>query len=277
MIIRRNLLQGLAAIAASIPLSSHSALSAADSGMRRARRSMEYLEACVIACEGSKDLGQDINPIDFWTFMLGNVGGATLPEGCRKVVIFDNDLSPDRIVQDVAHLYRSIPKYYGFDPLETPHHCALHVEGITDFHEQIRFILSARSAKKLMSKIAVIDIESACFYLSIDWPAILPTLCSHYDHVIAISTVGEDEESEFDDPEFVSYWRKREEMIAGYCDAVVKIPCPDFSDGEDGVVNHVTTLTCEITNAVLRKTPAEIFALSSCGVIPFRDFMALVA
>jgi hypothetical protein len=65
-------------------------------------------------------------------------------------------------------------------------------------------------------------------YLSIDWPAILPTLCSHYDHVIAISTVGEDEQSEFDDPEVVSYWRKREEMIAGYCDAVVKIRCSDF-------------------------------------------------
>lgn len=117
MIIRRKLLQGLTAGVASASLSSNSALAALNDVMRRARNSTEYLEACIIASEESQTLNEAISPIDYWTFTLSNVSETGLPEGCRKVVILDNDISPGRIVRDIAKIHRLIREYYGFDTI----------------------------------------------------------------------------------------------------------------------------------------------------------------
>lgn len=275
MIIRRNLLRGLAAGAATVAMTSHSTFAVADTSIRCARSSMKQLEACVIACEESEILNENY-ALDYWTFNLSETDETQLPEGYRKVVISGALISPSSAVQDIAELYQSIPICFNFDPLESPNHCALHLDGVTDLQKQIRSVLATKSKRGATNKVALVSDVSICIPRSIDWSGILPALRTHYDRIILLSDVRIDEDDEFYDAEFEAYNKKRHEPIASHCDISVRLPLPDYSaDPFDD--EHTTNLICEIVDALLQKTPAEISALPSCGDIPFRDFMALVA
>lgn len=278
MIIRRNLLQGLAAGTATLSFSSHSVLAAVDAATRHTSRSVKYpkyLDACVIACE-EREILDGNNILDYWTFNLSDIGERCLPEGCCKVVIADNYISPTTAVRDTIEIYQSIPKYFDFDPLRHPNHCVPHVEGVTDFQEIIRSVLATKSKRVTKAKVAVVSEDSFCFHFSADWPRILPVLRTHYDRIISLSDVGFDEDSEFYVAEYEAYKKERHEQIAAHCDISVRLPLPDYSADEFDD-EHTTKLICEISDSLLLKTSEEISALPSCGDIPFRDFMALVA
>jgi hypothetical protein len=275
MIIRRNFLQGLAAGAATVSMTPRSALAIADSSIRRARDSVKYLDACVIACEES-GIPDDSNILDYWTFNLSDIYETWLPEGCRKVVIADNFISSTRAVRDIVEIYQSIPRKFDFDPMHHPNHCVLHVEGVTDFQGQIRSVLATKSKRAAKSKVAVVSEDSFCLHFSVDWPSILPVLRTHYDRIISLSDVGFDENSEFYDAEYEAYKKERHEQIAAHCDISVRLPLPDYSADEFDD-EHTTNLICEIADSILLKTSAEVSELPSCGDIPFRDFMTLVA
>ena len=275
MIIRRNILQGLAAVTASVSLSSHPALCAADVAVRRARSSTDYLEACIIACEENEFF--DGNYIlDYWTFNLSDLNTTRLPEGCRKVVISGDLISTASPIQDIAKIYQSIPTSFDFNPLESPNHFSLHLDKITDFQEKIRSVLATKSKRVAKAKIALVIEDSSCFPFWADWPHILPALRTHYDRIISISDVGDSEDSELYDAEFDAYEKERHEQIAAHCDISVRLPLPDYSKGEF-CYEYTTNLICETVDSLLQKTSAEISALPSCGDIPFRDWMALVA
>jgi len=275
MIVRRNFLQGLAAGAATVSMTSHSAMAVADASIRRAPGSMKQLEACVIACEGSEIFNENF-ALDYWTFNLSDTDETQLPEGYRKVVISGALISPSSAVQDIAELYQSIPICFDFDPLESPNHCALHLDGVTNLQEQIRSVLATKFKRGAKTDVALVSDVSICIPRSIDWSGILPELRTHYDRIILLSDVRNDEDDEFYDAEFEAYKKKRHEKIAAHCDISVRLPLPDYSaDPFDD--QHTTNLICETVDALLRKTPTEISALPPCGDIPFRDFMALVA
>jgi hypothetical protein len=272
MIFRRNLLQGLAAGAAIASMTPRSALAVADTSIRRARRSVKNLKASVIACEESEILS-DNNILDYWTYNFSDI--RWLPVGCRKVVISGDLISPASAVQDLAEIYQSIPESFDFDPLESPNHCALHVDGVTDLQEQIRSVLATKSKRVTTAKIALVSEDSCCPFPS-DWSRILPMLRTHYDRIISISDVGDSEESEFYDAEFEAYRKMCHKQIAAHCDISVRLPLPDyFADEFDD--KHTANLIYEIVDSLLRKTPAEISALRPCGDIPLRDWMTLVA
>jgi hypothetical protein len=274
MTIRRNFLQGLAAGAAAASMTPRSALAVADTSIRRARGSVKNLEAYVIACEENEIL-KDNCILDYWTFNLSDIDETRLPEGCRKVVISSDLISAASAAQDIAEIYQSIPKYFDFDPLESPNHCALHVDGVTDFQEQMRSVLATKSKRVAKAKIALVSEDSCCPFSS-DWSRILPMLRTYYDRIISISDVGFDEDSEVYDAEFEAYKKRRHEQIAAHCEISVRLPLPDyFADEFDD--EHTTDLICETVDSILRRTSAEISALPSCGDIPFQDWMAIVA
>jgi hypothetical protein len=277
MIIRRNLLQGLAAGAATMSLSSHFALATGDAVIQSDDEFNEYLEACIIACEESEIPDENINTVDYWTLNVGHLYETRLPEGCRKIVILDNDISPSRVVQGITKLYQSIPKHFDFDPLDHPNHCVLHIEGITDITERIRSVLATKSARNPKTTAAIVNLDSVAFYLSSDWDEILPTLRTHYDRIISFSIVDENQDPDFYPPEFTTYLKERQTELAKHCDASVEIPLPHYFRAKEPHYEQTTNLVGEIADVFLRKTPAEVSALPTCGVISFRDWMALVA
>lgn len=277
MIIRRNFLQGLAAGASTVSISSRSALALADTAMRRTRASMKYLKACVIACEESYLLDENSNIVDYWTFDISDISVMQLPEWCRKVVIADSLISRAGIVRDLGKIHQSIPKYFDFDPLDHPNHCALHVEGVTDFREAIRSVLATKSKRVAKAKIALVNEDSFCLHCSIDWADILPMLHSHYDHIVSISDIGYDEASEFYDAKHEAYKKNRHEQIAAHCETAIRLPLPDYSKGTQYDYDRTKNMIYAIADVFFRKTPVEILALPSCGDISFRDWTTFVA
>jgi hypothetical protein len=277
MIARRKLLRGLAAGAATMSLSSHFALATEDVVIRSDDEFNEYLEACVIACEESETRNENTTTVDYWTLNVGHLYETRLPEGYRKVIIMDNGISPSRVVQGIFKLYQSIPKHFGFDPLEQPNHCVLHIEGITDITERIRSVLATKSARNPKTTVAIINLDSVGLYLSSNWDEILPTLRTHYDRIISFSIVDENQDPDFYPPEFTTYLKERQTELAEHCDASIEIPFPHYYRAKEPHYEQTTNLVGEIAGVFLRKTPAKISALPTCGVISFRDFMALVA
>jgi len=282
MIIRRNLLHGLGAGAATVSLSSHSVLAAADVVLQSGDEFEEYLGACVIASEESEVLDQNINPVDYWTCRLSNVHEKALPKGCRKVVILDDDILPDGIAQGFTKLYRSVHEDYDFNPLDHPHHFAPHLDDVTDLRERIQSILTAKSANASRARVALFNAESGGFYCSFKWLDILPDLRAHYERVVVVWVNWESEkkpdfiEPDFDEEAYNADRRKRRDEFANHCETVVEISDADIEKGKS-TRHWITKLTRDVADVLLRKSPAEISALPTCGVIAFRDWMALVA
>jgi len=277
MIIRRNFLQGLAAGAVTLSLPSHLMLAAANAAIQSDDEFIEYLETCIIACEGGEISDENINTVDYWTINVGHLYETRLPKGCRKVVIMDNDISPSRAVQGIADLYQSIPKHFDFNPLDHPSHCVLHIKGITDILERIRSVLATKSARNPKTTSAIVNLDSVAFYLSTDWDEILPALRTHYDRIVSFSIIDENEEPDFYPEEFTTYLKERQTELAKHCDAYIEIPLPHYFRDKEPHYERTTNLVGEIADVFLRKTPAEISALPTCGVVSFRDWMTLVA
>jgi len=282
MIIRRNLLQGLAAGTATLSLSSQSVLATADAVIQSGDEFEDYLGACVIASEEREVLDENINPVDYWTCTLSNVHEKALPKGCRKVVISDDDILPDGIAQGFTKLYRTVHEDYDFNPLDHPHHFAPHLDGVTDLRERIQSILTAKSANASRARVALFNAESGGFYCSFKWPDILPDLRAHYDRVVAVWVNWESEKKpdyidpDFDEEAYNANHKKRRDELANHCETVVEICDADIEQGKS-TRHWITKLTCDVADVLLRKSPAEISALPTCGVIAFRDWMALVA
>lgn len=122
--------------------------------------------------------------VDVWTYRVSEIDCGSLPASARRIVLWDEVLSPRSLRRRVQAMTNGVADWYDLGTGTTD--WSLHVHGLGEIGVHVKAAVSPEQAD--VHRVALIDVTS-CGLSRIDWPDILPCLRASYDVVVGFAHV----------------------------------------------------------------------------------------